>query len=202
MPPTARPAPTLRHHSRPPATLSVQVPPYLVQVRHVPGQHSLQRGTAAEWLRIVRLTHPRVRRLLVRQQHLQRLVDAQHVRDPLQHVVRQRFHALLLPLEVRRTGRAAQQPHLLLHAQGPERGDPEECPQTGLCHALGSDVRRLHVRQSHGLLLGRCRKGLFLQYSPLMDYRKSVARAGAIPMSRRKRRAPAVGGFEGGRGGL
>jgi hypothetical protein len=87
----------------------------VAQVAQVSRQHALQRRLAAEGRGAVGLADPFVGRLLVRQEDLQRFVDAQDVRNAFQRVARQgRRFRRLAPAEPGGPGRLAEQAKLLL----------------------------------------------------------------------------------------
>src|SRR5690606_21438736 len=90
--------------------------------------------------------HPRIRRPLVREQDLERLVDPDHVRDPLQHVARERRGAISLPLEIRRPRGRAEEADLFVDAESPQLRYAEE----------GAQPRLRHLLSWHRLYPGQC----------------------------------------------
>src|SRR5690349_24834886 len=103
--------------------LRVEVAPHLVEVGDVAGHEALEGAAPAEERCGIGLADPRVRRLARRQQHLQGLVDTEHVREALEGVARQRPRVALLPYVVRRSRPQAEQGHGLARAELPRLGD-------------------------------------------------------------------------------
>ena len=87
-----------------------------------------------------------IRRIRVRQEDLQRLVDAQQIRDALQGVTRQPRVVFLLPFEEGGARRQAEHRKLLRYRQIPSSREGNECPdaspaQVGAPKVGGSFVR-------------------------------------------------------------
>src|SRR5512132_3557740 len=91
------------------AAPGIEVLPHDIQVGHIPRKHPFERGLAAENRGGVGLAHPRIRRRSVGEQDLQRLVDAEDIRHPLQRIAPELPVARLLPEEESRTRRATEE---------------------------------------------------------------------------------------------
>src|SRR5207247_9906525 len=87
----------------------IEVLPHDVKVGDISRKHPFQRRLAAKDRGSVWLAHPGIRGRRVGKQNLQRLVNAEDVRDPLQRVASELSMTRLLPKKKSRTWRAAEE---------------------------------------------------------------------------------------------
>src|SRR2546422_8546242 len=107
----------------------IEVLPYDIQVGNVPREHPFQRRLAAKNRGSVGLADPGIRGRGVGEQDLQRLVNTEDVRDPLQRVASELSMARFLPEEKSRAWRAAEERARFVAGELPFIGDAEESAQ-------------------------------------------------------------------------
>src|SRR2546425_1310341 len=115
----------------------IEVLSHDVKVGDISRKHAFQRRLAAKDRGSVRLAHPGIRGRGVGKQNLQRLVNAENVRDPLQRVASDLSMTRLLPKKKSRTWRAAEERARFVAGELPFIGDAKEGAQGRTRQAIG-----------------------------------------------------------------
>src|SRR5579872_7564769 len=116
----------------PSPALCVEILAYDEEVGDIAGQHALECAATVKNQGFVRFANPGIGGTRIGKENLERLIDAEHVRNPFQRVARQRSRRGFAPTVKRGCGGQAEQAHLLVCSEAPEFCDFEECQQSRL----------------------------------------------------------------------